>query len=251
MTLKVQIQPFMHISYSYTHLALEFVCHPKKMSTFVQNYNVVLCHLAGSLNCAAFTAGMLEAVLNGANFVSFLLVFVSPYLVIVLMVIYVISTHEMVHFWNLHCVFCAAFFMKQVCIKYHRKNEEIMCMISHYTVRHLKLFHSNSSVLLSCTISKQHCISERVERDEGRLYSLPQLRKLSVQNSKSSLVVNVMWPFAARAMFSHSESLNIISGVIFCCVQPAKVTVHWHKGTCFMIKFDESVIARDKMIDSR
>lgn len=33
--------------------------------------------------------------------------------------------------------------------------------------------------------------------------------------------------------------------------QPAKVTVHWHKGTCFMIKFDESVIARDKMIDSR
>ncbi|GFN81469.1 trafficking protein particle complex subunit 5-like [Plakobranchus ocellatus] len=32
---------------------------------------------------------------------------------------------------------------------------------------------------------------------------------------------------------------------------PAKVTVHWHKGTTFMIKFDESVIARDKMVDSR
>ena len=30
---------------------------------------VSLC--AGSLNCAAFTAGMLEAVLNGANFVCF------------------------------------------------------------------------------------------------------------------------------------------------------------------------------------
>ncbi|XP_046344691.1 trafficking protein particle complex subunit 5-like [Haliotis cracherodii] len=32
---------------------------------------------------------------------------------------------------------------------------------------------------------------------------------------------------------------------------PAKVTVHWHKGTTFMIKFDESVIARDKHIDGR
>nr|XP_039274183.1 trafficking protein particle complex subunit 5-like [Styela clava] len=27
---------------------------------------------------------------------------------------------------------------------------------------------------------------------------------------------------------------------------PAKVTTHWHKGTTLMIKFDESVIARDK-----
>ncbi|XP_046554598.1 trafficking protein particle complex subunit 5-like isoform X1 [Haliotis rubra] len=32
---------------------------------------------------------------------------------------------------------------------------------------------------------------------------------------------------------------------------PAKVTVHWHKGTTFMIKLDESVIARDKHIDGR
>ncbi|KAL5016570.1 hypothetical protein ScPMuIL_006159 [Solemya velum] len=32
---------------------------------------------------------------------------------------------------------------------------------------------------------------------------------------------------------------------------PAKVTVHWHKGTTFMIKFDESVITRDKMVDGK
>jgi len=33
--------------------------------------------------------------------------------------------------------------------------------------------------------------------------------------------------------------------------QPAKVTAHWHKGTAFVIKFDESVIARDKMVEGR
>ncbi|KTG45462.1 hypothetical protein cypCar_00000765 [Cyprinus carpio] len=32
---------------------------------------------------------------------------------------------------------------------------------------------------------------------------------------------------------------------------PAKVTVHWHKGTTLMIKFDEAVIARDKTLDGR
>ncbi|KAL3869420.1 hypothetical protein ACJMK2_042108 [Sinanodonta woodiana] len=32
---------------------------------------------------------------------------------------------------------------------------------------------------------------------------------------------------------------------------PAKVTVHWHKGTTFMIKFDESVIIRDKMVEGK
>ncbi|XP_064606621.1 trafficking protein particle complex subunit 5-like [Liolophura sinensis] len=32
---------------------------------------------------------------------------------------------------------------------------------------------------------------------------------------------------------------------------PAKVTVHWHKGTTFMIKFDEAVITRDKMVEGR
>lgn len=32
---------------------------------------------------------------------------------------------------------------------------------------------------------------------------------------------------------------------------PAKVTVHWHKGTTLMIKFDEAVIARDKALEGR
>lgn len=32
---------------------------------------------------------------------------------------------------------------------------------------------------------------------------------------------------------------------------PAKVTAHWHNGTTFMIKFEESVIQRDKMVDAK
>ncbi|KAG7261038.1 hypothetical protein CRUP_004340 [Coryphaenoides rupestris] len=32
---------------------------------------------------------------------------------------------------------------------------------------------------------------------------------------------------------------------------PAKVTVHWHKGTTLMIKFDEAVITRDKALEGR
>ncbi|GAB6020329.1 Trafficking protein particle complex subunit 5 [Chamberlinius hualienensis] len=32
---------------------------------------------------------------------------------------------------------------------------------------------------------------------------------------------------------------------------PCKVTTHWHKGTTFMIKFEESVIARDKSLEGK
>ncbi|XP_041641285.1 trafficking protein particle complex subunit 5 [Cheilinus undulatus] len=32
---------------------------------------------------------------------------------------------------------------------------------------------------------------------------------------------------------------------------PAKVTVHWHKGTTLMIKFDEAVITRDKALEGK
>lgn len=34
-------------------------------------------------------------------------------------------------------------------------------------------------------------------------------------------------------------------------LQRARVTTHWHKGTTFVIKFEDSVIARDKTVDSR
>jgi len=42
---------------------------------------------------------------------------------------------------------------------------------------------------------------------------------------------------------------GIVEAVLVGCNFPAKVTAHWHKGTTFMVKFDEQVIKRDKMID--
>lgn len=34
-------------------------------------------------------------------------------------------------------------------------------------------------------------------------------------------------------------------------LQPAKVTAHWHKGTTYMVKFDDAVVARDKQLEDR
>lgn len=42
---------------------------------------------------------------------------------------------------------------------------------------------------------------------------------------------------------------GIIEAVLNESKFPAKVTVHWHKGTTFMIKFDEAVITRDKAFE--
>jgi hypothetical protein len=42
---------------------------------------------------------------------------------------------------------------------------------------------------------------------------------------------------------------GIIEAVLDGCNFPAKVSAHWHKGTTFMVKFDEHVIARDRQLE--
>ncbi|EEB17849.1 trafficking protein particle complex subunit, putative [Pediculus humanus corporis] len=44
---------------------------------------------------------------------------------------------------------------------------------------------------------------------------------------------------------------GIIEAVLCGSGFPAKVTGHWHKGTTYMIKFDEQVVAREKQLDER
>lgn len=34
-------------------------------------------------------------------------------------------------------------------------------------------------------------------------------------------------------------------------LQPCKVTAHWHKGTTYMVKFEDFVIARDKQMEEK
>lgn len=38
---------------------------------------------------------------------------------------------------------------------------------------------------------------------------------------------------------------------VFYYFQNAKVTAHWHKGTTYMVKFEDHVITRDKQMDER
>jgi hypothetical protein len=46
---------------------------------------------------------------------------------------------------------------------------------------------------------------------------------------------------------------SFMAGVIEAVLEganfPAKVSAHWHKGTTFMVKFEEAVIARDKTVE--
>ncbi|XP_076066228.1 trafficking protein particle complex subunit 31 isoform X2 [Oratosquilla oratoria] len=44
---------------------------------------------------------------------------------------------------------------------------------------------------------------------------------------------------------------GIIEAVLNSTGFPAKVTALWHKGTTFMIKFDDAVLARDKQLEGR
>ncbi|XP_047990288.1 trafficking protein particle complex subunit 5 isoform X1 [Leguminivora glycinivorella] len=44
---------------------------------------------------------------------------------------------------------------------------------------------------------------------------------------------------------------GIIEAVLTRSGFPAKVTAHWHKGTTYMVKFEDSVITRDKSLDDR
>nr|CAG4652285.1 EOG090X0H7V [Triops cancriformis] len=44
---------------------------------------------------------------------------------------------------------------------------------------------------------------------------------------------------------------GIIEAILTASHFPAKVTAHWHKGTTYMIKFDDSVILREKQPDGR
>ncbi|KAA0202654.1 hypothetical protein HAZT_HAZT008215 [Hyalella azteca] len=44
---------------------------------------------------------------------------------------------------------------------------------------------------------------------------------------------------------------GIIQSVLSATGFPAKVTALWHKGTTFMIKFEDAVVARDKQLEGR
>nr|CAG4651445.1 EOG090X0H7V [Simocephalus serrulatus] len=79
--------------------------------------------------------------------------------------------------------------------------------------------------------------------DDDRTYYL--IEKESVVNKFISV------PKDKGTLNCAAFSAGIIEGILNTSNFPAKVTAHWHKGTTYMIKFDESVITRDKQLEGR
>ncbi|XP_059475375.1 trafficking protein particle complex subunit 5 [Neocloeon triangulifer] len=44
---------------------------------------------------------------------------------------------------------------------------------------------------------------------------------------------------------------GIVEAILTSCNFPAKVSAHWHQGTTYMIKFEESVTSRDQQLEER
>ncbi|XP_060525262.1 trafficking protein particle complex subunit 5 [Cylas formicarius] len=83
---------------------------------------------------------------------------------------------------------------------------------------------------------------EHSNDDENTYYLMekePLVNKyISVPRDKSSLNCAVFVAGIVEA---------VLTGTGF----PAKVTAHWHKGTTYMVKFEESVVTRDKQLEER
>lgn len=106
--------------------------------------------------------------------------------------------------------------------------------------------------------------------DDERIYYLiekePLVNKfISVPKDKGSLNCAM---FIAGIIEAVLNAAGFVSNIwcsnnncilmIFCLIkwtyltfQTAKVTAHWHKGTTYMVTFEESVIAKDKQLDER
>ncbi|KAJ8921562.1 hypothetical protein NQ315_010467 [Exocentrus adspersus] len=83
---------------------------------------------------------------------------------------------------------------------------------------------------------------EHSNDDENTYYLMekdPLVNKfISVPRDKSSLNC---------AVFIAGIIEAVLTGTGF----TAKVTAHWHKGTTYMVKFDDVVVARDKQLEER
>lgn len=79
-------------------------------------------------------------------------------------------------------------------------------------------------------------------------------RFISVPRDKGSLNCAVFIAGIVEAVLCGTGfvcELQTVKKLFNISFQPAKVTAHWHKGTTYMVKFEESVIARDKHLEER
>lgn len=76
---------------------------------------------------------------------------------------------------------------------------------------------------------------------------------ISVPRDKSSLNCASFVGGMLEAILTDANFVSTFSTFlkVLLYFQPCKVTVHWHKGTTYVIEFDESVIVRDKALEAR
>jgi hypothetical protein len=96
------------------------------------------------------------------------------------------------------------------------------------------------STLWKALFGKEADKLERANDDEKTFYIIEKdplvNRFISVPKDKGSLNCA-------------SYAAGIIEAALDGCNFPAKVSAHWHNGTTFMVKFEEHVISRDRLID--
>ena len=120
---------------------------------------------------------------------------------------------------------------------------DVLCVRDRSSKRETKLLNvllMVKSTLWKSLFGKEADKLEHANDDERTYYIIekdPLVNKfISVPKDKGSLNC------AAYAA-------GVIEAVLYGANFPAKVTAHWHKGTTFMVKFEDHVIARDKSSD--
>lgn len=79
-------------------------------------------------------------------------------------------------------------------------------------------------------------------------------RFISVPRDKTSLNCAVFIAGLIEAVLVGTGFVSWVHAFLRYCFnqhffKPAKVTAHWHKGTTYMLKFDDEVLLREKQME--
>lgn len=127
----------------------------------------------------------------------------------------------------------------------------------------------HSFFVFQCLFGKE---AEKLEHanDDDRTYYIierdPLVNKfISVPKDKGSLNCATFTAGIIEAVLTncgfvrcHTQYIPIANAInklvslfFFLYPQPCKVTAHWHKGTTYMVKFEDFVITRDRQLEEK
>uniref|UniRef100_A0A8C7C4D4 Trafficking protein particle complex subunit 5 n=1 Tax=Oncorhynchus kisutch TaxID=8019 RepID=A0A8C7C4D4_ONCKI len=114
-------------------------------------------------------------------------------------------------------------------------------------------FTRGKSAILERSLAK--LFSEMVQYCQSQVYSASGVLCVGLLDVLDVLVLREEWKRETKVLnillFIKVSVWRALFGKDKLDGFPAKATVHRHKGTTLMIKFDEAVIARDKALEGR